>query len=169
MLDFNDPQIWVAIAFALFFILFGKFLWKKLSTFLNQNIEKVRSEITEANNIYNDTKTLLASETKKFQDLENQIKIIIEKSKMESQLLFDANKIAIDEEVKRLEKSMLEKISFMENQVINELKNKIASAAIQQAEKFLIKKLNNKSQLESINFSLQEIENSIKNKKNTFI
>ena len=88
---------------------------------------------------------------------------------MESQLLFDANKIAIDEEVKRLEKSMLEKISFMENQVINELKNKIASAAIQQAEKFLIKKLNNKSQLESINFSLQEIENSIKNKKNTFI
>ena len=27
--DFSDPQIWVAISFIFFFLLFGKFIWKK--------------------------------------------------------------------------------------------------------------------------------------------
>ncbi len=169
MLNFNDPQIWVAISFILFFIFFGNFIWKKTSKFLDDKIETIKSDITEATNIYNEAKNLLSSETKNFQDLENKIKTILENSKTEAQELMADNKIKIHEEIKRLENSLLEKIRFIENKVIIELKNKIAEEAITQVENYLINNLKSTDQIENINYSLKEIDLAIKNKKENFI
>ena len=46
--DFSDPQIWVAISFILFFLLFGKILWKKFSSFLDNKILEIKNDIDEA-------------------------------------------------------------------------------------------------------------------------
>ena len=169
MINFDDPQIWVAISFILFFIFFGNLIWKKTSKFLDDKIETIKSDITEATNIYNEAKNLLSSETKNFQDLENKIKTILESSKTEAQELMADNKIKIHEEIKRLENSLLEKIRFIENKVIIELKNKIAEKAITQAENYLINNLKSTDQIENINYSLKEIALAIKNKKENFI
>ena len=52
IINFNDPQIWVAISFLLFFIIFGSFMWKKLSTFLDSKINAISEEIRVANNLH---------------------------------------------------------------------------------------------------------------------
>ena len=49
-IDFSDPQIWVAISFILFFLLFGNLLWKKFSGFLDNKILAIKNEIDEAKN-----------------------------------------------------------------------------------------------------------------------
>ena len=47
-----------------FFVLFGNFIWKKLSSFLDNKINDISNEINDANNIHNEAKILLSSETK---------------------------------------------------------------------------------------------------------
>ena len=82
--DFSDPQLWVAISFVLFFLLFGKILWKKLSSFLDNKILEIKKDIDEAKNLHNEAKDLLAAESKKIQDLDLLVKEIIDNSKNKS-------------------------------------------------------------------------------------
>lgn len=165
MIKFNDPQVWVAIAFLLFILLCGKHLWKIISSFLNGKIEEIKNEISEANKLHNEAKNLLAKENKKIQDLDNQIKNILENAKYKSEELLKINKNKIDNEITKLEKASLDKIDYMEKKIINDLKFKIAEESVKISEDFLKKQIDNNSQQESINESLKEIQNSLKSKQ----
>jgi F-type H+-transporting ATPase subunit b len=163
MINFNDPQIWVAISFILFFSFCGKFIWSKLSSFLDNKIDSIGTEIRDAEKLHNDAKLLLSSETKKFQDLDKEIANILIDGKLQLQELQLKNKNNIDIEIKKIKKSSLEKINYLEKQVINDIKNKISAQAIQMAESFLIKELNTSAQLDNFNLFINEIETSLKN------
>jgi F-type H+-transporting ATPase subunit b len=149
-----------------FFIFFGKFIWTKLSNFLDDKILTVRSEIEEAQKLHNDAKILLSKEMKKIQDLEKEMQKILEEGKSKILNLQKENKDNILMEIKKLEKASLEKISYLEHQVITELKQKIANQAMKVSQDFLIKKINTTAQLESISTSIDEIEGSLKNNPN---
>ena len=110
ILNFNDPQIWVAISFILFFIIFGRFIWKKFSIFLDNKINAISAEIDSASNLHKDAKNLLSEEMKKFQGIEHEINIIIEEGKLKAQNLYNESKEKINDEITKLEKSSLEKI-----------------------------------------------------------
>ena len=168
MINFSDPQIWVAIAFILFFSFCGKFIWIKISGFLDAKINGVRAEIYEAQKIHDDAKILLSTEMKKFQDLEKTIKNILLDGKLQMQEMEQKSKENTDIEIKKIEKVFMEKIKYIESQVINEIKNRIASQAIQVTQNFLSKELDANSQLDNINISVSEIENSLK-KNSSFI
>ncbi len=82
LFDLNDPQIWVAVSFILFFLLFGKFIWRKFSFFLDSKIDTINEEINLANELHQEAKELLSEEIKKYQSLENQIDSIIAEGKL---------------------------------------------------------------------------------------
>tara|TARA_E500000178_G_scaffold226194_1_gene223019 strand:+ start:1048 stop:1569 length:522 start_codon:yes stop_codon:yes gene_type:complete len=169
MINFNDPQIWVAFSFILFFLLFGKFIWKKFSSFLDGKINIIKNEINNAHKLHNEAKDLLSEEMKRFQGLENQIKEIIEEGKVNANDLYVENKKRISIEIEKLEKASLEKINYLEQQVILELQKKVTEKAIQISHSFLINNLNKDSHNESINNSIKEIELSLDSKHNKFI
>jgi F-type H+-transporting ATPase subunit b len=168
MINFNDPQIWVAISFILFFSFCGKFIWSKLSSFLDNKIESIGTEIRDAEKLHEDAKLLLSSEVKKFQDLDKEIKNILNNGKLQLQELQLKNKENIDIEIKKIKKNSLDKINYLETQVINDVKNGIAEQAILVTQGFLMKELNAGVQLDNIIISVNEIENSLKN-NNSFI
>jgi len=163
MINFSDPQIWVAIAFILFFSFCGKFIWSKLSSFLDNKINIIGKEIRDAEKLHNDAKLLISSEMKKFQDLEKEISNILKAGKLQMQESQLKSKENINFEIKKINKTYLEKISYLENQVIADIKNKIAAQAIQVTQEFLMKELDTVVQLDNINSSINEIETSIKN------
>ena len=163
MINFNDPQIWVAISFILFFSFCGKFMWSKLSSFLDNKIEGIGIEIRDAEKLHEDAKLLLSSEVKKFQDLDKEIKNILKNGKLQLQELQLKNKENIDIEIKKIKKNSLDKINYLEAQFINDVKNRIAEQAILVTQGFLIKELNAGVQLDNIILSVNEIENSLKN------
>ena len=158
MLNFSDPQIWVAIAFILFFLFCGKYIWAQLSNLLDNKINSIKVEIDEAQKIHDDARSLLSSEMKKFQNLDKTIGIILKDGKNKIQELQIQNKESIDIEIKKIEKASLEKINYLENQLIKAVKTKIANQAVQLTMHFLSKEFNSSSNLEK----------SIKN-KNDFL
>ena len=145
-IDFTDPQIWVAISFILFFLLFGKLIWKKLSSFLDTKILEIKNEIDEAKKLHNNAKELLAEETKKIQDLDLVLKDIIDNSKNKSYEILQENTNKIEAHIELLEKDASEKIKVIQNQAIEEIKLDIISKATMISEKVLKDKLSDSNQ-----------------------
>ncbi len=164
ILNLNDPQIWVAVSFILFFLFFGSFIWKKFSGFLDRKIDTISEEINIANQLHQEAKNLLSDEMKKFQSLDNEINTIIEEGKVKAQNLYNESKDKINNEIEKLEKSSLEKIKYLENQAIDEIQEKISKEAMEITKKFLSENLNKDNHLELINSSLKEIESTLSTK-----
>ncbi len=167
-INLNDPQIWVAVSFLLFFMIFGNFIWKKLSSFLDNKINNIREEIVTASNLHQEAKNLLSNEIKKFQGLDNELNAMIEEGKLKAQNLYNESKEKVNKEIEKMEKSSLEKISYLENQAIKQIENKISKNAIELTERFLEKNLNEANHSEIINNSLKELETTL-TKTNKFI
>ena len=161
IINLNDPQIWVAVSFLLFFIIFGNFIWKKFSSFLDNKINDIRQEILLASNLHQEAKNLLSDEKKKLQGLENEINVIIEESKLKAQNLYNESKERVNKEIVKLEKAATEKINYLEKQAINEIQHKISEQSIMLTEKFLEDTLSKENHSEIINNSIKELEKTL--------
>ena len=168
IINLNDPQIWVAVSFLLFFIIFGSLLWKKFSNFLDNRINDISEEILVASNLHQEAKNLLSEEKKKLQGLDSEINIIIEEGKLKAQNLYNESKEKINKEIMKLEKSAKEKIKYLENEAVIEIQNKISKHSIKLTEKFLEETLSKEDHSEIISNSINEIEKTL-TLKNKFI
>ena len=168
LINLNDPQIWVAVSFILFFIIFGSLLWKKFSNFLDNKINDIREEILVASNLHQEAKNLLSEEKKRLQGLDSEINIIIEEGKLKAQNLYNESKEKINKEIMKLEKSAKEKIKYLENEAVIEIQNKISKHSIKLTEKFLEETLSKEDHSEMISNSINELEKTLTN-KNKFI
>ena len=168
IINLNDPQIWVALSFLLFFMIFGSLIWKKFSNFLDNKINDISEEILVASNLHQEAKNLLSEEKKRLQGLDNEINIIIEEGKLKAQNLYNESKEKINKEIMKLEKSAKEKIKYIESEAVIEIQNKISKHSIKLTEKFLEETLNKEDHLEMINNSITELEKTLAH-KNKFI
>ena len=168
VINLNDPQVWVAVSFLLFFIIFGSLLWKKFSNFLDNRISDISEEILVASNLHQEAKKLLSEEKKKLQGLDSEINIIIEEGKLKAQNLYNESKEKINKEIMKLEKSAKEKIKYLENEAVLEIQNKISKHSIKLTEKFLEESLSKEDHAEMISNSINELEKTLTN-KNKFI
>jgi F-type H+-transporting ATPase subunit b len=168
IINLNDPQIWVAVSFLLFFIIFGSFIWKKFSNFLDNKINDISEEILVASNLHQEAKKLLSEEKKKLQGLDNEINIILEEGKLKAQTLYNESKEKINKEIIKLEKSAKEKIKYLESEAVIEIQNKISKHSIELTEKFLEETLSKDDHSEMINNSINELEKTLA-QKNKFI
>tara|TARA_B100001248_G_C27387372_1_gene460397 strand:- start:1483 stop:1974 length:492 start_codon:yes stop_codon:yes gene_type:complete len=159
--DFTDPQIWVAISFILFFLTFGKIIWKQLSRFLDNKILEIKNEINQAQQLHKDAKDLLATEAKKTQDLDLIIKDIIDDSKNKSYEILLENKKKIETQVQMLEKDSLEKIKVIQNQALEEIKADIIRKATSMAEDVIKSKLSIENQQDIIQQSVDQTKKLI--------
>ena len=163
-INFQDPQTWVAISFILFFLFFGKIIWKKLAGFLDSNIDIIKNEIKESQELHNEAKLLLAHEKTKAQDLENQVKAILEESTKISQDIIFTNKKKIDEEVIKIEKEYQERIAYLEQEAMMEIKKKVSVESIRLAINNIKKNLSDDDHVTLINSSLKELEKGLQEK-----
>ena len=159
--DFTDPQIWVAISFILFFLIFGKIIWKQLSGFLDNKILEIKHEINQAQQLHKDAKELLAIESKKAQDLDLIIKDIIDESKNKSYEILLENKKKIETQVQILEKESYEKIKVIQNQALEEIKADIIRKATSIAEDVIKSKLSIENQQDIIQQSVDQTKKLI--------
>ena len=161
IIDLNDPQIWVAVSFLLFFIFFGSYIWKKFSNFLDNKINDISEEIVVASNLHQEAKNLLSEEKKKLQGLDNEINIIIEEGKLKAQNLYNESKEKVNKEIMKLEKAAIEKIKYIENEAILEVQNKISEHSLKLTEKFLEETLSQENHSEMIDNSIKELEKTL--------
>ena len=164
-LNFQDPQIWVAISFIIFFLAFGNFIWKKISVFLENKIKIIDNEIKEAQSLHLEASNLLMKEKKKTQELENKIKEILADGKIKTDEIVKKSKDKIDKEVFNLESNSNIKIKLLEQEIIEKIKLKILDKAIEKTIMKLQQNLSHNDHKNILSKALKKVESNLENNK----
>ena len=62
---FADPRSWVAVAFVIFFVIFGAKLWQALAGMLDKRTASVKAELEEASRLRREAEAMLADASKR--------------------------------------------------------------------------------------------------------
>ena len=160
-----DATFWVTVSFIIFLgILIYFKIPQKVKEALEQNIAKIKSQISEAEKLKEDAKNILAEHEKKISNSKNEVKDMINKANEQ----VEKNIIKTNEEfhnyMENKKKNAEEKIRQLKNQAEKDIKNASVKIAIESVEK-LIKNSLDKSKLDKIyNSSLEETKLALKKK-----
>ena len=161
MLDRNEPEFWVLLAFVLFVGLFAKNIWKLLAGVLDSRSDKIRSELNAAKNLRAEAEAVLALYKQKQLEFAKEAQDILTKAKEDAynntKLAQAELKIALDARMK----NALEKISQEETAAISEVRNHIVEIALAAARTIILTRVEQSTNDELVRVVVSDIERKI--------
>ena len=160
-----DATFWVAISFVIFIGLLVYFkIPQKLKSVLEENIDNIKKQITNAEKLKEEAKDILSEHEKKISNSKSEIKKMIDNANN----LSEKNTIKTNEEfhaqMDNRKKNAEQKIKQMKDQALKDIKNASIKIAIQSVERLLKNSLD-KSKLDKLyQSSIEETKLAIKKK-----
>ena len=124
---FQDPRSWVAIAFVIFFVLFGKKLWGALAGMLDQRAATIRAELAEAQRLRQEANASRASALAEAQKL-------LEGATAEAARVAAAAAAEAEHSAARRERMAMDRIAAAEKAAVDEVRMAAADIAAKAAE-----------------------------------
>jgi F-type H+-transporting ATPase subunit b len=134
---FAEPRSWVAIAFVVFFILFGKKLWTVVRDLLDQRAETVRAELAEAQRLRNEAEAMLRDARIRRESALADATRLLEGAKAEASRLSAAAAADAEAAAARRERMALDRIAAAEKAAVDEVRLAAAEIAATAAERVI--------------------------------
>jgi F-type H+-transporting ATPase subunit b len=151
---------WVAVAFALFVVLFIAKVLPKINAMLDARTAKIDSELKQASSIRAEAEKLLASAKKKASDAETAAVEMIATAKSEAKRIAAKAEADMNEEAARKMVIVEKKIKRAEQQAIENVKKEAVEEATKIATKLLVVKTG-KMHKQLLSESIEKISSSI--------
>ena len=119
---FTESRTWVAIAFFLFFILFGKKLWTALAGMLDSRADAVRHELAEAAQLRQEAEQMLASARQQREQAMAEAKALVEGAKAEAQRVAAQAAEEARAAAHRREQMAMDRIAAAEKAAVDEVR-----------------------------------------------
>ncbi len=111
---FANPRSWVAIAFVIFFVLFGRKLWAALAAVLDKHAATIRADLDEAARLRKEGETLLADAKTRREAAIIEAKALLESAHAEARRVAEQAGIEAEAAGHRREKMALDRIAAAE-------------------------------------------------------
>lgn len=134
---FQDPRSWVAIAFVIFFVLFGRTMWKALTAMLDKRAETIKSELAEALRLRVEAEKMLADATAQRDTALSQATALLEGAKREATRLAQAAADEAEHAAKRREEMALLRIAAAEKAALDDVRIAAAETAAVAAKAYI--------------------------------
>jgi F-type H+-transporting ATPase subunit b len=126
---FADPRSWVAVAFVIFFVLFGSRLWKALAGMLDKRGATIRAELDEASRLRREAEAMLADATRQRTAAIAEARALLEGARAEAGRLAKAAADEAEAGARRREKMALDRIAAAEKAAVDEVRITAADVA----------------------------------------
>jgi F-type H+-transporting ATPase subunit b len=126
---FAEPVHWVALAFFLFFILFGKKLWGALAGMLDARATSVRAEIDEAARLKSEAEAMLKEAEAAHARAMADAKAMIDGAAAEAARVTEAARQEAEASAKRREQMAMDRIAAAQKQAVDEIRTAAAEVA----------------------------------------
>jgi F-type H+-transporting ATPase subunit b len=137
---FEDPEFWVAVAFAIFLGILARFGVPKMAvSALDARSDRIRQALEEAHRLRSEAQDVLAQYQKKRDEAEKEAQAIIANAGIEAERLAAEAKSKVEEFVARRTKMAEAKIAQAEAQALADVRSAAADAAVAAAENILVK------------------------------
>ncbi len=138
---FADPTFWVAVAFFLFFAIFGKMLFGFANTKLDERAQRISDEIEEVTRLREEAQDLLASYEKRQHEALKEAENIVAAAKDEAARLSQEAAEQLEASLKRSEQLATERIAQAEAQALAEVKSLAVDIAMDATKRILAKEV----------------------------
>jgi F-type H+-transporting ATPase subunit b len=132
---FAEPRNWVALAFIVFFVIFGKKLWTAVAAMLDDRAVKIRTELEEAARLRNEAEAMLKDAQARRDAATTEAKQLLEGAKAEAARLAQAAAAEAEAGAKRREQMAMDRIAAAEKAAVDEVRltaAEVATAAARQ-------------------------------------
>ncbi|MBN9508616.1 MAG: F0F1 ATP synthase subunit B [Alphaproteobacteria bacterium] len=133
---FAEPRTWVAIAFIIFFVLFGRKLWGALAGMLDARTAAVQAQLSEAQRLRQEAEAMLADARTRREAALAEAKALLEGAKAEAARVARAAAEEAEATARRRERMAMDRIAAAEKAAVDEVRvtaAEIATAASEQA------------------------------------
>ena len=134
---FQDPQVWVAIAFVVFFILFGKKIWNALTAMMDQHAATVRGELAEAQRLRQEAEAMLKDASHRREAAILDAKRMIDGAQAEAAQVTAAAATEAEASAARRERMALDRIAAAEKAAVDDVRIAAADIAAKAAEQVI--------------------------------
>jgi len=134
---YEHPTFWVAVAFVLFFVLFGKKMVGVIGAMLDERSAAILSQIDEATRLREEAQDMLASYEKKQHEALKEAESIVKAAKEEALRLAAEASEQLDHNLKRSEQLASDRIAQAQAQAIAEVKGMAVDIAMSASKRIL--------------------------------
>jgi F-type H+-transporting ATPase subunit b len=134
---YEHPTFWVAVAFVLFFVLFGKKMGGVIAVMLDDRSAAIANQIEEATRLREEAQDMLASYEKKQHEALKEAESIVAAAKDEAERLAAEAAKQLDNNLKRSEQMAADRIAQAQAQAIAEVKAMAVDIAMDAAKRIL--------------------------------
>ena len=156
---FSQPASWTLVAFIIF-VAIAIYLKAPslIGKLLDEQIERVKKELSDAIELKEEANALLAEYERKKEDAEKEAEIIVANAK-ERAKNYEQSALAKSEEIiKRQEAQSVEKINQAEIQAMSKIRKSIIEKSIDSAEKLVSEKISTKKSDQIFTDSLKDLD-----------
>ena len=156
---FSQPTSWTLVAFIIF-VGIGLYLKapKMITNLLDEQIQRVKKELSDAIELKEEANTLLAEYQRKKEDTLKEADDIIANAKERAQIYEQAALTKSEEIIKRQEAQSIEKINQAELQAMSKIQQTIVEQSINAAEKLVSEKISVEKSEQIFAESLKDID-----------
>jgi len=130
---FSESRTWVAIAFILFFLIFGKRLWQAVAGLLDARAEAVRCELEEAARLREEAQQMLRDAERRREAALKEAQALIAGAKVQAEQLAAEAAEEARAAARRREQMALDRIASAEKAAVDEVRITAAEVATEAA------------------------------------
>ena len=125
-----DESFWVAVAFVLFFVLFGRQLWRFVTSKLDERSAAVRAELETAARLREEARDLLATSRRRERESAAEAEVILARARDEASRIAADAAARLDAELARRTRLAEERIALMEANAVAGLRAAAVDAVV---------------------------------------
>lgn len=125
---FADPRTWVAIAFVIFFVVFGRKLWAVVTGMLDKRAETIRAELAEAQRLRTEAEAMMQDAKARRDAAITDAVTLLENARREATRLAETAATDAEHVAKRREEMAMLRIAAAERAALDEVR--VAAAEI---------------------------------------
>ncbi|ACI51650.1 H+transporting two-sector ATPase B/B' subunit [Gluconacetobacter diazotrophicus PA1 5] len=127
----HEPRFWSAVAFVLFFVLFGKKLWTPLAAALDSRADRIRADLDEAARLRREAEQMLEDATRERETAMVEARALVEHSLIEAARIADEARREAEAVATRREQMARDRIAASERSAVREVRQVAIDVAIQ--------------------------------------
>lgn len=129
----QDPHFWSAIAFVLFFVIFGKKLWRPLAAMMDNRTAKVQEELQEASRLRREAEEIYTNARKEHEIAKTEAEKMLETSKEVAARIAEKAKKDAEIAAQRHESLIRQRMAASEQEAIAVVRREAADIAVKAA------------------------------------
>ena len=134
---FGDPRTWIALAFVIFYLIFGRKIWGAVTGILDKRAATIRAELDEAARLRTEAEAMLRDATVQREQAMQDAKAMLENAKAEAGRVAEAARVDAAEAAKRRERMAMDRIGAAEKAAVADVRQAAAEIAARAAQQVI--------------------------------